>query len=85
LAALSQGQKGLLLRPDLSAFARQWRARHKRGSGETKGHGSGCRSAPEIASAPATSELPIGGSRRVDRGAADLGPIYIWLESAPRT
>ncbi|KRX34759.1 hypothetical protein T05_12355 [Trichinella murrelli] len=40
LAALSQGQKGLLLRPDLSAFARQWRARHKRGSGETKGHGS---------------------------------------------
>ncbi|KRY44393.1 hypothetical protein T03_7951, partial [Trichinella britovi] len=41
LAALSQGQKGLLLRPDLSAFARQWRARHKGGSGQTKGHGSG--------------------------------------------
>ncbi|KRX86741.1 hypothetical protein T12_15855 [Trichinella patagoniensis] len=36
----------------------------------------GGRSAPEIASAPAASELPIGGSRRVDRGPADLGPIY---------
>ncbi|KRX63272.1 hypothetical protein T06_3298 [Trichinella sp. T6] len=69
LAALSRGQKGPLLRPDLSAFARQWRARHI--------GGSGCRSAPEIASAPAASELPIGGSRRVDRGAADLSPIYM--------
>ncbi|KRX79040.1 hypothetical protein T06_3478 [Trichinella sp. T6] len=63
--------------PRSIAFARQWRARHKGGSGQTKGHGSGCRSAPEIASAPAASELPIGGSRRVDRGAADLGPIYM--------
>ncbi|KRX11966.1 hypothetical protein T07_2226 [Trichinella nelsoni] len=33
-------------------------------------------SAPEIASAPAVSELPIGGSCWVDRGAADPGPIY---------
>ncbi|KRZ96792.1 hypothetical protein T08_7984 [Trichinella sp. T8] len=33
LAAPSRGQKGLLLRPDLSAFARQLRARHKGGSG----------------------------------------------------
>ncbi|KRX55637.1 hypothetical protein T09_1141 [Trichinella sp. T9] len=41
LAAPSRGQKGLLLRPDLSAFARQLRARHKGGSGQTKGHGSG--------------------------------------------
>ncbi|KRX72057.1 PiggyBac transposable element-derived protein 4, partial [Trichinella sp. T6] len=40
LAAPSRGQKGLLLRPDLSAFARQLRARHKGGSGQTKGHGS---------------------------------------------
>ncbi|KRY15239.1 hypothetical protein T12_9011 [Trichinella patagoniensis] len=37
---MSRSQKGLLLRPDLSAFARQWRARHKGGSGQTKGHGS---------------------------------------------
>ncbi|KRY27548.1 hypothetical protein T01_14755 [Trichinella spiralis] len=36
----------------------------------------GFRSAPEIASAPALSELPIGGSRWVDCGAADPGPIY---------
>ncbi|KRX69693.1 hypothetical protein T06_16732 [Trichinella sp. T6] len=41
LAAPSRGQKGLLLRPDLSAFARQLRPRHKDGSGQTKGHGSG--------------------------------------------
>ncbi|KRZ51096.1 hypothetical protein T02_7756 [Trichinella nativa] len=84
LAALSRGQKGPLLRPDLSAFARQWRARHKGGSGQTKGHGS-CRSAPEIASAPAASELPIGGSRRVDRGPADLGPIYMARKRAADT
>ncbi|KRZ50123.1 hypothetical protein T02_1604 [Trichinella nativa] len=38
--------------------------------------GSESGSAPEIASAPAASELPIGGSRRVDCGAADPGPIY---------
>ncbi|KRX35002.1 hypothetical protein T05_7400, partial [Trichinella murrelli] len=62
--------------PRSIAFARQWRARRKGGSGQTKGHGS-CRSAPEIASAPAASELPIGGSRRVDRGPTDLGPIYM--------
>ncbi|KRZ53672.1 hypothetical protein T02_992 [Trichinella nativa] len=37
----------------------------------------GCRSAPEIASAPAVSELPIGGSRRIDRGPADLDSIYM--------
>ncbi|KRY06065.1 hypothetical protein T12_6512 [Trichinella patagoniensis] len=41
LAALSQGQKGPLLRPDLSAFARQWRACPRGGGGQTKGHGSG--------------------------------------------
>ncbi|KRX30135.1 hypothetical protein T06_6601, partial [Trichinella sp. T6] len=39
LAAPSRGRKGFLLRRDLSAFARQLRARHKGGSGQTKGHG----------------------------------------------
>ncbi|KRY36359.1 hypothetical protein T01_16267, partial [Trichinella spiralis] len=34
------------------------------------------RSAPEIGSVPAVSELPIGGSRWVDCGTADPGPIY---------
>ncbi|KRX21483.1 hypothetical protein T07_7221 [Trichinella nelsoni] len=41
LAALSRGQRGPLLRPDLSSFARQWRVRHKGGGGQIKGHGSG--------------------------------------------
>ncbi|KRX39382.1 hypothetical protein T05_1105 [Trichinella murrelli] len=41
LAALSLGQRGPLLRPDLSSFARLWRVRHKGGSGQTKRHGSG--------------------------------------------
>ncbi|KRX59682.1 hypothetical protein T09_507 [Trichinella sp. T9] len=41
LAVPSRGQKGFLLRPDLSTFARQLRARHEGGSGQTKGHGSG--------------------------------------------
>ncbi|KRX31632.1 hypothetical protein T05_3709, partial [Trichinella murrelli] len=92
LAAPSRGQKGLLLRPDLSAFARQLRARLviMTGSLEDPNHDHligcrrGCRLAPEIASAPAASELPIGGSRRVDRGPADLGPIYMARKRAAK-
>ncbi|KRX37883.1 hypothetical protein T05_14362, partial [Trichinella murrelli] len=84
LAAPSRGQKGLLLRPDLSAFARQLRARQDPNHDHIIGCRRGCRSAPEIASAPAASELPIGGSRRVDRGPADLGPIYMARKRAAK-
>ncbi|KRX72638.1 hypothetical protein T06_8701, partial [Trichinella sp. T6] len=74
LAAPSRGQKGFLLRPDLSAI-------NERSKDPNHDHligcRRGCRSAPEIASAPAASGLPIGGSRRIDRGPADLDSIYM--------
>ncbi|KRX66230.1 hypothetical protein T09_9148 [Trichinella sp. T9] len=68
LAVPSRGQKGFLLRPDLSTFARQLRARHEGGSGQTKGHGS--------ANSPAASELLIGGPNEPPAWAAEPSSIY---------